>query len=435
MTDIDVPMRYATPAADRTERDGSVGLVVLLALALAVAAVGLAMVSREMAEPFVLAILAGLAVVGVFCLFAGAVGILHFGGRHARNDVTKAFVDNLPQGALIADSAGRVLYANESYRDLLGLETEANVPAPDRAFAGNPHLAECIFRLSRAAQQGRSLKEEFRLPPPGEAEDETGVAPRWFRISVQPMPPDPRSGRKGALTVWQVDEITMDRAREEASFAKVQAAIAYLDSAPAGFFTADADGTIEYLNATLAQWLGLDLSEVAGRALKLEEIMSADSAALIARSGRGQSQGATRRFDIDLVKADGTSLAGARPASPASPRIERGLGACARLEPRPRRGRGGRRRRAPICAPVPFRADRHRHGRWRRPHQRDQRRLHAIVRRRRRGQESAAGIARRAGEPSGASPRARRGARPPEPDRARSTSPLPATATAAAGSI
>jgi two-component system cell cycle sensor histidine kinase/response regulator CckA len=308
MTDIDAPMRYASPAADRTERDGSVGLVVLLALALAVAAVGLAMVSREMAEPFVLAILAGLAVVGVFCLFAGAVGILHFGGRHARNDVTKAFVDNLPQGALIADSAGRVLYANEAYRDLLGLEAEASVPAPDRAFAGNPHLAEAIFRLSRAAQQGRSLKEEFRLPPPGEVEEETGIAPRWFRICVQPMPPDPRSGRKGALTVWQVDEITMDRAREEASFAKVQAAIAYLDSAPAGFFTADADGNIEYLNATLAQWLGLDLSEVAGRALKLDEIMSADSGALIAPNGRGQAQGTTRRFDLDLVKADGTSL-------------------------------------------------------------------------------------------------------------------------------
>jgi hypothetical protein len=47
MTDVDAPMRYAEPAADRTERDGSVGLVVLLALALAIAAVGLAMVSRE----------------------------------------------------------------------------------------------------------------------------------------------------------------------------------------------------------------------------------------------------------------------------------------------------------------------------------------------------------------------------------------------------
>ena len=308
MTDVDAPMRYAEPATDRTERDGSVGLVVLLALALAFAAVALALVSRETAEPFVLAVLAGLAVIGVFCLFAGAVDILHFGPRHARNDVTKAFVDNLPQGALIADGAGRVLYANEAYRDLLGLAPEASVPAPDRAFAGNPHLAEAIFRLARAAQQGRGLKEEFRLPPPGEGEDEAGVAPRWFRISVQPMPADPRSGRKGALVVWLVDEITQDRAREEANFAKVQAAIAYLDSAPAGFFTADVDGNIEYLNATLAQWLRLDLSEVAGRPLMLERIMSHDSAALIARSGRGQPQAATRRFDIDLVKADGTNL-------------------------------------------------------------------------------------------------------------------------------
>ncbi len=307
MTDINAPMRYAEPAADRTERDGSVGLVVLLALALAVAAVGLAMVSRPIAEPFVLAILAGLAVVGVFCLFAGAVGILYFGQRHARNDLTKAFVDNLPQGALIADSAGRVLYANQSYRDLLGLDAETAVPSPDRAFGGNPHLAEAIFRLARAAQQGRRLKEEFRLPPPGEIQEEGGIAPRWFRISVQPMPPDPNSGRKGALVVWQVDEITQDRAREETSFAKVQAAIDYLDNAPAGFFTADADGRIEYMNATLAQWLGLDLSDVANR-LKLAQIMSHDSAALIAGAGRGEAQGGTRHFDLDLVKANGTTL-------------------------------------------------------------------------------------------------------------------------------
>jgi two-component system, cell cycle sensor histidine kinase and response regulator CckA len=308
MTDIDAPMRYAEPVADRTGRDGSIGLVVLLALALAVAAVGLAMLSREFAEPFVLAILASLAVVGVFCLFAGAVGILHFGQPSARNDVTKAFVDNLPQGALIADSAGRVLYANEAYRDLLGLEPDMVPVAPDRAFAGNAYLAEQIFRLSRAAQQGRGLREEFRLPPPGEADGDAGVRPRWFRISVQPMPADPASGRKGGLVVWQVEETTADRERQEASFEKVQQAIAYLDHAPAGFFTADGDGTIDYLNATLAQWLGLDLAEVSGRELKLSEIMTPDGAALIARAGRGAGEGATRRFDIDLVKADGTTL-------------------------------------------------------------------------------------------------------------------------------
>ena len=177
-----------------------------------------------------------------------------------------------------------MLYANEAYRNLLGLEPDMVVQAPDRAFAGNSFLAEQIFRLSRAAQQGRALREEFRLPPLGEAEEEPGVRPRWFRISVQPMPADPDSGRKGGLVVWQVDEVTADRERQEAGFEKVQQAIAYLDNAPAGFFTADGEGTIDYLNATLAQWLGLDLADAASGQLKLANIMSEDGAALIAQS-------------------------------------------------------------------------------------------------------------------------------------------------------
>jgi two-component system, cell cycle sensor histidine kinase and response regulator CckA len=309
MTDLGAPMRYLEPATDQTERDGSVGLIVLLALALAAAAIGLAMVSREVAEPFVLAILAGLAVIGVFCLFAGAVGILRFGPRQARNDVAKAFLDNLPQGALISDGAGRVLYANEAYRNLLGLEPGAPVPAPDRAFAGNIHLAEPIFRLTRAAQQGRSLKEEFRVPPLGEAAAEADISPRWFRISVRPMPAHPDSERTPSLLVWQLDEITQERQNQEASFEKVQQAIAQLDDAPAGFFTTDMQGNIEYLNATLAQWLGLDLSDASNRRLRLEEIMSPEAASLLAGAGRGAgASAATGKFDLDLVKTDGTSL-------------------------------------------------------------------------------------------------------------------------------
>jgi len=126
------------------------------------------------------------------------------------------------------------------------------------------------------------------------------------------MPPAPGSGRKGTLTVWQVDEVTQDRLREESSFAKVQAAIDYLDNAPAGFFTVEADGSIEYLNATLAQWLKLDLTEIAASRLKLSQIMSQDSASLLAGAGRGEgqggAQGGVRRFDFDLLRTDGTTM-------------------------------------------------------------------------------------------------------------------------------
>ena len=84
---------------------------------LAVAAVGLAMVSREMAEPFVLAILAGLAVVGVFCLFAGAVGILHFGQTPCPQRRHQGLRRQSAARRADRRSAGRVLYANEAYRE------------------------------------------------------------------------------------------------------------------------------------------------------------------------------------------------------------------------------------------------------------------------------------------------------------------------------
>ena len=91
--------------------------------------------------------------------------------------------------------------------------------------------------------------------------------------------------------------------------------------------------------------------------------MSEDGAALIARAGRGATQGATRRFDIDLVKADGTTL----PVRILH-RLPRyggngGLAHALVLNRAPGRARGGRRRRASIRAAVQLGPDRHRHGR------------------------------------------------------------------------
>jgi two-component system cell cycle sensor histidine kinase/response regulator CckA len=88
MSDINAPIPYAEPAEDVPSQEGGIGLLVLLAIGLAIAAVALAMVNRDEAEPFVLAVLGGLSVVGVFALFAGAVGILRFGERRVRDDIT-----------------------------------------------------------------------------------------------------------------------------------------------------------------------------------------------------------------------------------------------------------------------------------------------------------------------------------------------------------
>src|SRR6185312_6330489 len=98
------------------ERRGSIGLVLLVAIVLIAAAAGLMFVGRAQAEPYVLALLAVLGMIGVFSLFAAAAGILQIAGRDKGNPVLRAIADGAVDGILVTDPSGRVLYANAAYR-------------------------------------------------------------------------------------------------------------------------------------------------------------------------------------------------------------------------------------------------------------------------------------------------------------------------------
>ena len=78
---------------------------------------------------------------------------------------------------------------------------------------------------------------------------------RWYRARVSP------AGAGDGRTGWLIADITRERAHQENIFQELQHAIDYLDHAPAGFFSLEPDGRIVYLNATLAEWLGIDLAE------------------------------------------------------------------------------------------------------------------------------------------------------------------------------
>src|SRR6202007_3229408 len=99
----------------------------------------------------------------------------------------------------------------------------------------------------------------------------------WYRIRVRPLD---GIARRGA-TLWTVSDITRERERHESFFQDLQHAIDYLDHAPAGFFSAEPDGSISYINATLAGWLDYDLAQFSAGGLKLSEILAADGAALV----------------------------------------------------------------------------------------------------------------------------------------------------------
>ena len=288
-------------ASDRmgAERRGSIGMVLLVAVLLVAAAVGLMFVGREQAEPYVLALLAILGMIGVFSLFATAAGILQVAGRDNGNPMLRAVADGAVDGIVVTDPAGRVIYANAAYRTLSDAVGTDDARPVERVFLGDPEVSEAIYRLVKAAREGRRLQEEVRVV------GLQGEPARWLRIRVRPLG---AGGREARTAVWSVADVTRDLRGHETAIIGLQHAIDYLDHAPAGFFSVDAAGHVGYLNATLAGWLDYDLAQIGSGGLKLADIVPGEGAALLTAFTADPGEVRTETLDLDLKTRAGKTL-------------------------------------------------------------------------------------------------------------------------------
>ena len=298
---LTVPYAGRAPSdrASVAQAGGSIGLVLLIALILVGAAGGLLFIGRANAQPYILALLAVLAMVGVFLLFALAAGILRVPGREAASPLLKAVVDGAGDGILVTDAGGRVVYANAAYLTLVAAPDCDDVRPVERVFIGDPGVSESVYRLLKAARDGRRGQEEVRV---GAHKGEEG---RWLRIRVRPLGAGKRESR---MTVWSLADVTRELERHENVFQELQHAIDYLDHAPAGFFAADGGGNIVYLNATLASWLDHDLAQVGSGGLKLDDIVAGEGTALLTTLAVVPGDVKTEIFDIDLKTRSGRTL-------------------------------------------------------------------------------------------------------------------------------
>ncbi|RTL89940.1 MAG: PAS domain-containing sensor histidine kinase [Hyphomicrobiales bacterium] len=291
--------RTASSAFDRNERPGSAWLVLALALAILAVLGAYFLAPATMAPRLVMLSLALFAVAGVFFLFAYAVGLIHFSPRVARNDVTRLIAESTTEGLLVTMGDRQIAYANDAYMDLCGARDASSLQVVERLFSGPPEVSEAIYRLAQAARAGTPHVEELRLSPPL-----TGGAPvGWYRIQVRPLP---QSGPRASL--WRVADVTGERQRQEGVFQELQHAIDFLDHAPAGFFSAAPDGAVPYMNKTLANWLGYDLTQVGSGGATLASIVANNGAALLAAVSGAPGEVRTDQIDLDLRCRDGRPL-------------------------------------------------------------------------------------------------------------------------------
>jgi two-component system cell cycle sensor histidine kinase/response regulator CckA len=292
------PIEERAPV-DRSASTGSVGLVLVVAVALVGLAIFLLIVGRERAEPYIIGALALLAVVGIFALFAAAAGIVEFAGRKGKNDLTQALADGAGEGIALVDPSGRVLYANRAYLDLTDAEGPDDVRPVERLFTSDPSVADAIYRLAQAGRDGHSLSEEIRIAGHGD------LPARWLRLRVRPLG---KHGRHARIAAWGVADVTRERERQENTFLELQHAIDFLDHAPAGFFSVDPNGRVLYLNATLAGWLGYDLAEFVPQGLAFADLVQGPGAEMIRHLAPAPGEVKTEILDLDLKRKNGQSL-------------------------------------------------------------------------------------------------------------------------------
>ncbi|TPJ43434.1 response regulator [Mesorhizobium sp. B2-5-4] len=294
---------YPVPIVDQNTRPGAVTRLIIFIVVLTGAAIVFGLFRERLGDPFLLGMLGVLAMIGVGFLFATAIGFVQITPRSTGDELSKAFVDSMSQGLLVTDTKGRVVYANRAYADMTGASSAADLKTVEGLLSDIPEASVTIYRLASGLRDGQPGDGEFRLAQSIRPGAEPGA--RWYRARARTFSVP---GQRLPMLAWQLADISQERAEQERFFLDLQKAIDHLDHAPAGFFSADQDGRVTYINATLAGWLGIDLASFTPGAVTLPDIVAGDGMALV-RSVKADP-GTTRNavIDLDLTTMTGEAL-------------------------------------------------------------------------------------------------------------------------------
>jgi len=157
-------------------------------------------------------------------------------------------VEDSEAGRMIANGDGEPIFANDGYHRLFG-----GAPTMADAFAGDAAAAAAVRRL---AHLGGGVTDIPRQLPGGQVQ--------WLRVSL-------RLSRSGMAQSWRAEDITAEHELNASIHAELKRLSDFIDRAPVGFFTTDADGRFDFVNATLADWLGARPEELIGRPVLVAE--------------------------------------------------------------------------------------------------------------------------------------------------------------------
>lgn len=292
------------PLVDRGSRGGTVVRIVLLAMVLLGVAIAFIVFQQALDNEVVLGLLGILAMVGIFFIVSSLIGLVEVMPQSRSDELARSFLANHPDGIVVTDAKGRIVYANAAYGRMTGASSSRNIQSLETLLSKTRESTEALYRLTAALREGREGHEEFRLLQPLGRLTGNGSDAHWYRLKARLL----GAAGRNALDIWEITDITSERDDQERFFRELQNAIDYLDHAPVGFFSAGRKGEIFYINATLAEWLGLDLTKFTPQSMTVSDLVAGEGMALIHSVQAAPGLKRTETLELDLRRANGQSL-------------------------------------------------------------------------------------------------------------------------------
>lgn len=292
----------AAPIDPLNTAEGFGGFLPIALIVAAAAALVFGLLASSSGEPFLLTVIAVLAMLGMFLIFGVAAGHIRIGARVAAGDLLKAAADASDEPQILAHLDGTVIYANAALDGMFGRNEAGAFAALEAVTSVEPEATQALFRLTRAAERGEKRSEDVRLRP-GPSQ-----RPSWVRISVRPFASTGRdlegSPTRQRLALWRIKDVSKEKTHEAQRVGSLEAALAAFDTMPAGFMSIAGDGTILHVNAAFEQWLGYPVGSLRTHHLRLAELAGGDGARLLEQLAE-IPEADQRVVDLDLTRQDG----------------------------------------------------------------------------------------------------------------------------------
>lgn len=211
---------------------------------------------------------------GGLLFIAGLAGLFWSLGRRQAKDplakLIKVSADHNPDGRMITNADGDVLYQNKAVETLFGgpfprLEELTGL------LRQSEDADDEIMRLAANARGGIAGHGVFPLQT-----DKGGR--HWFRLSTVPLKD------KEGHALWRIQDVTAHHDVEVIKRAENKMLADFVESLPIGFFSVDGEGRIIYANDQLCRWLDTSVTTMRTDKMSFADFVVQDESAASPRT-------------------------------------------------------------------------------------------------------------------------------------------------------